>query len=181
MSMVTIVDRDNPILRAKAAPLKLKDIKSLRVKKIIHDMKVALDKEEDGVAIAAPQIGESLRIFVISPKVFSVVSRAASPKEKKKQEKHVVCINPVIIKASKKKMLVEEGCLSVRYLYGNVLRAEKVKIAAIDEKGKAFEFGGSGLLAQIFQHEIDHLDGTLFIDKATDVHDMPPEEIKHDD
>ncbi len=179
--MVIIVDRNNPILRAKAVALTLKDIKSLRVKKIIRDMKTALDQEEDGVAIAAPQIGESLRIFVISPKVFDIVSKTEMAQGKKKTEKHIVCINPIILKSSKQKMVVEEGCLSVRYMYGNVERSQKVKISAVDEKGKAFEFGGSGLLAQIFQHEIDHLNGGLFIDKATDLHDMPPEEIKHND
>ena len=173
--MVTIVDRNNPILRAKAKALTAKDIKSPRVKKIIRDMKAALDKEEDGVAIAAPQIGESVRIFIISPKVFDIVSRSSAKSKKKISLAHVVCINPSIIKSSKQKMTVEEGCLSVRYLYGNVDRAEKVRIKATDEKGKTFEFGGAGLLAQIFQHEIDHLDGVLFTDKATDIHDIPPD------
>jgi peptide deformylase len=174
--MVKIVDRDNPILRRKAKPVLPKDIKSSKIKKIIHDMKTALDGEDDGVAIAAPQIGAPLRIFVISPKVFDIIS---SEKEGKKKPlaRHIVCINPSIIKSSREKMIVEEGCLSVRYLYGNVKRAEKVRLRATDEKGKIFEIGGSGLLAQIFQHETDHLEGILFTDKATGVHDMPPENI----
>lgn len=174
--MVKILDRDAPVLRAKAKAVAPKDIKSPRIKKIIRDMKTALDSEEDGVAIAAPQIGASLRIFVISPKVFDIISeRGAAKGPKKSAARHVVCINPTIVKSSREKMIVEEGCLSVRYLYGNVKRAEKVKIRATDERGKQYELGGAGLLAQIFQHEIDHLDGILFIDKATGVHDMPPE------
>lgn len=178
--MVTILNRDDLILRQKAKAVALKDIKTLRIKKVIREMKVALDGEEDGVAIAAPQIGVSLRIFIVSPKVFDIIEgKDSSSENKKSSARHIVCINPKIIKSSKEKMIVEEGCLSVRYLYGNVKRAEKVRIRATDSLGKNFELGGSGLLAQIFQHEIDHLDGILFIDKASDIHDMPPEK-SHD-
>lgn len=87
----------------------------------------------------------------------------------------VVFINPRILKHSRKTEWMEEGCLSVRYLYGKVKRSEKVLITATNENGVEFEMGGSGLLAQIFQHETDHLDGTLFIDKAKDLQDIPPE------
>ena len=73
----------------------------------------------------------------------------------------------------------EEGCLSVRWKYGKVKRAQKATISALDENGKQFERGASGILAQVFQHETDHLDGKLFIDLARDVHDLPPEEIKN--
>ena len=78
-----------------------------------------------------------------------------------------------------------EGCLSLRWLYGNVNRKKKVTIVAYNEKGERFQRGASGLLAQIFQHENDHLDGILFTDKAKDVEDIPPElqkkiEEKHD-
>jgi len=174
--MVKILDRDSSILRQKAKIVPSKDIKSPRIKKIIRDMKLALDGEDDGVAIAAPQIGAPLRLFVVSPKIFDIVTRKTDKTAiKKPVAKHIICINPVVIKASKEKMVVEEGCLSVRYLYGDVKRAAKIKIRATDEKGKTFEIGGSGLLAQIFQHEIDHLDGILFTDKAANIHDMPPE------
>jgi peptide deformylase len=71
-----------------------------------------------------------------------------------------------------------EGCLSVRWLYGNVLRSTKASIEAYDEFGNKFTRGGSGLLAQIFQHETDHLNGVLFIDTAEDVEDMPPDSSK---
>jgi peptide deformylase len=88
-----------------------------------------------------------------------------------------VFINPEILKASKKKSKMEEGCLSVRWLYGNVDRHEKITISAYDEKGEKKTFGAGGLLAQIFQHEIDHLEGILFIDKAENLRDLPPEEV----
>jgi len=174
--MVIIVGKENPILRKIAKPVLVKDVKSAKIKKIIRDMKTALDREEDGVAIAAPQIGENLRIFIVSPKVFDIMKTTEdSPRGSKK---HIVCINPVILKLSKAKEDVEEGCLSVRYFYGNVARSKQAKIRALDENGKVFEMGGSGLLAQIFQHETDHLDGVLFTDKAKDLVDMPPASLE---
>jgi peptide deformylase len=141
------------------------------------------------VAIAAPQIGENLRIFIVSKKVFEIMDEERKTKNKKsKREKidefkkendndydDIVCINPEIIKQSKKKIELEEGCLSVRWLYGKVKRSEKTLIKAYDEKGKPFTLGGSGILSQIFQHEIDHLDGVLFIDKAKNLKDIPPQ------
>ncbi len=95
-------------------------------------------------------------------------------KPDEKIEPDLVCINPTLIKLSKQKKKVPEGCLSVRWLYGNVLRAEKATVEAYDEHGKKFTRGGSGLLAQIFQHETDHLNGILFIDTAEDVEEMKP-------
>ena len=67
-----------------------------------------------------------------------------------------------------------EGCLSVRWLYGKVSRATRASVRAYDEHGEPFTRGASGLLAEIFQHEVDHLDGILFIDKARDIRDIPP-------
>lgn len=170
---IVIVQTGDPVLRKKAAAVKHEDVTSPRIQKVIADMKAAVDGQKDGIAIAAPQIGESLRIFIVS----GLVMREADPKYKG-QEAHLVFINPRIIKASRKMQDVEEGCLSVRWKYGFVKRAEKVTISALDENGRPFERGASGLLAQVFQHENDHLDGALFIDKARDLHDLPPEEVE---
>jgi peptide deformylase len=90
----------------------------------------------------------------------------------------LVFINPEIIKKSKEVKEMEEGCLSVRWLYGKVKRSNKVTVKAIDQTGKEFVMGASSLLAQIFQHEIDHLDGILFTDKAKDLEEIKPKEIK---
>jgi len=87
----------------------------------------------------------------------------------------LVFINPEIIKISKKKGSVPEGCLSVRWLYGEVKRSTNATIRAYDENGKIFTRGGGGLLAQIFQHEVDHLNGVLFIDKAKNLVEIKPE------
>ncbi|MCX6703809.1 MAG: peptide deformylase [Candidatus Zambryskibacteria bacterium] len=170
--MVTIIQRENPLLREIAKTVPLKDIKSSRIETLIKKMIVALESQDDGVAIAAPQINESLRVFVVSHKVFEITK-----KHKDKVGKNMICINPVITKISKDRKTLEEGCLSVRYLYGKVSRAHKVSITAYDETGKEFKIGASGLLAQIFQHEIDHLDGILFIDKAKNVQEIIPEHI----
>ena len=73
---------------------------------------------------------------------------------------------------------MEEGCLSVRDIYGKVKRYQKATISAYDENGKKFTMGGSGLLAQVFQHECDHLEGVLFIDKAISIEKLPGPALK---
>jgi peptide deformylase len=171
--MVTIVQKDDPVLRAPALPVSESMFGSPELKKVIRDMKAALKSQEDGVAIAAPQIGASLRIFVVSGKILEMLYPDKAEPEKEYPD--LVFINPEIVKLSKEREEMEEGCLSVRYLYGKIERAKKAKVRAKDEKGKVFEIGGSGLLAQIFQHETDHLDGRLFIDNAKDVHELLPE------
>ncbi len=171
--MTEIVQKENKILRNIAKTVPIEEIKSKKIQGIIADMKKSLSGQKDGVAIAAPQIAESLRIFVVS----GIVLKEAIKDEKLTGE-DMVFINPEIIKISREKKMMEEGCLSVRYLYGKVNRAIKVLIRAYDEKGNLFERGASGLLAQIFQHEIDHLNGILFIDKASNVEEIPPENFK---
>lgn len=177
--MVTIVQNPEPVLREKAKEVPISSIGTLKLKKILSDMKTALDSQKDGVAIAAPQIGVPLRIFVVSERALEVPEDASErrkqPKPAEKVYGHIVYINPVITKISKTKELLEEGCLSVRYAYGKVKRSTKTAIKALNEKGELVTKGAKGLMAQIFQHEIDHLDGTLFIDKAIDIKEIPPE------
>lgn len=138
-------------MRQKAKIVPLDIIGSKKIKKIISRMKEVLAESKDGVALAAPQIGESLQIFIIklTPDVgFKIF------------------INPKIKKKSKKKQILPEGCLSVEGVYGTIKRVEKLTVEAEDENGKKFICGASRLLAQIIQHEMDHLNGVLFIDKA---------------
>lgn len=175
--MNTIVQDGHPALRAEAKEVPLKDITSPKIKKVIEDMKELLATQDDGVAIAAPQIGESLRIFIVSGEVLKI----ADPKYKG-DEGYMIFINPVITKLSREKQEVEEGCLSVRWKYGKISRAMKATVKAYNEDGEPLERGASGLLAQVFQHETDHLNGILFIDSAYDVKDIPPEkEVEHND
>ncbi len=168
-----ILDRDAPILREVAKAVPMEEVSSKKIAKIIDKMRKALYQEDDGVAIAAPQIGEGLRIFIVRG---SVRALAQEESEDKVQEDmpDLIFINPQIIKTSRKMKTLEEGCLSVRWLYGDVPRYEKVTLKAYDETGRLLTVGASGLMAQIFQHECDHLEGVLFIDKAKNVRDLPP-------
>ncbi len=189
--MVIILQKEALVLRAKAKPVPVGEIKSVKIQKIIAAMREALAKEYDGVGIAAPQIGESLRIFVVSDLVFKARRKNAPEKTPemgteirpaKAVKDQLVYINPEILSTSKDQKSLEEGCLSVRPLFGKVKRASRARIRAYDENGQPFERGSSGLLAQIYQHEVDHLDGILFIDKAKDIREMPPyipEDGKH--
>ncbi len=167
--MLKIVQKGDPVLRQTAKPVDLKDIGSAKLKKILADMSKALAKETDGVAIAAPQIGVSLRIFLVSGKVYRKNEDDPLLADK-------VFINPEFIKLSRKKVVRDEGCLSVRPWYGKTKRSEKATVEALDENGKKFTASGSGLMAQIFQHETDHLNGILFDDHATDLKEMSPAE-----
>ena len=123
----TIVQQGDPVLRAIASTVSPADFNTEKLNSIIKQMLLALDKESDGVAIAAPQIGVSLRIFIVSRKAFAVEEKKESDKQQtsilKLPEKDMVCINPEIIKLSQRKVTVPEGCLSVRWLYGNTRRS----------------------------------------------------------
>ncbi len=179
-----IVQSGDPVLRATAKTVAQSDFGTKALQEIIDSMGSALLAESDGVAIAAPQIGVSLAIFLVSPKAFmlDMEGRVVAPKRLKSSEstqnENMVCINPEIIKTSRKKVKVPEGCLSVRWLYGNTMRHEKAMIRAYDVNGKMFTYGGSGLVAQIFQHETDHLNGILFIDHATEIEELTPKEVE---
>lgn len=174
-----IVQRGDEVLRETARTILIEEIKTPKIQRIIADMKNSLGGQEDGVAIAAPQIGISLRIFVVSKKV-EILTKGDEKlaKEELNSFKDTVYINPEIKKLSKTKSRMDEGCLSVRYLYGKVERSEKATVTAYDENGKKFTKGASGLLAQIYQHEIDHLNGILFIDKADDIVEVLPDSVE---
>ena len=106
--------------------------------------------EADGVGLAAPQIGKSIRMFV-----------AMADDDVKR-----VFINPQIIKTSEEVSDYEEGCLSIPQVYESITRPTRVTIQALNEKGRPFTLEADGLLARIIQHEYDHLDGILYIDRG---------------
>lgn len=155
----TIVQKGHPTLTQKATLVAVSDIGSKPLQRVIADMKEALHSQKDGAAIAAPQIGKPLRIFVVAKHVL----------DKEDVENDLVFINPELLKLSRKKELMDEGCLSVRGYYGTVRRAKRATVRAYNEQGELFERGAGGLLAQIFQHEIDHLNGILFDEKAEEL------------
>lgn len=165
--MAKLVPENHPALHNIAEEVTADEFTDGTVDKILKGMREAIKTYNiDGfiaVAIAAPQIGVGKRIFLIEDQ------------SKRKNENDedllptLVAINPRIIKTSKKTHLVDEGCLSVTDRYGSVRRATNVTIEALDENGKKYTRGAGGLLAQIMQHETDHLDGTLFVDRAEKV------------
>ncbi len=186
--MKKILQQSEKVLHQVAKEVPLDEIKTPKIQKILKEMSASLRTQDDGVAIAAPQIGYSLRIFVVSGKIFSSdfveeredrllneeVDAEIIKDENIEEFPDLIFINPKISKLSRDKDWVPEGCLSVRWLYGKTYRSKKATVEAYDEHGNKFKRGGSGLLAQIFQHETDHLNGILFIDHAKDVKEEPP-------
>lgn len=172
---VEIIQAGNPILRKVSSDIQVCDIKTPKIKKIISQLKNAISSQSDAAAISAVQVGKPLRLFVVSKKVFGVDPK--NPEEMKIKD-DLIFINPKITKFSKTKQELEEGCLSVKYVYGKVERPEKVSIEAHNEEGKKFSRGFSGILAQIVQHENDHLNGILFTDKAVNLEKISPEEYE---
>lgn len=162
--MAKLVPENHPALHTIAEEITQEDFDSGLVAKLIKNMKAALrEYSVDGfvaVAIAAPQIGVSKRLFLIDDQN---KDRESLPP--------LIAINPRIIKTSKKTHIVGEGCLSVPDKYGEVRRYTNVKMQALDENGIAYERGAGGLLAQIIQHEHNHLDGILFTDIAEKIYD----------
>lgn len=150
------------VLRAISKEIPIDKIAGSKIQDLINSLKSALVNQGDGVGLSAPQIAINKRIFVINPDIYAGLEDILpenTPVE-------TVFINPEIIAISKDKKTLDEGCLSVRPWYGKVKRATRTTVKAYDAKGEVFELEGRGLLAQAFQHEIDHLNGILFIDKA---------------
>ena len=140
-------EKSNPILRNKS---KLVEKITPEILKLVGDMKLTLKSAENGVGLAAPQIGVNIRLFVIIDELV--------------KDDHSVFINPEITQVSKKTATEEEGCLSLPGDWRELPRADKVTIKAVDENGKKFKMKAKGILARLMLHEVDHLDGVLFVD-----------------
>ncbi len=170
--MAKLVAQNHPALHTISEEITKEEFTDGTVAKILKGLRTAIkDYNVDGfsaVAIAAPQIGVAKRMFLIE-------DQSGAPEERFPS---IIAINPRIVKTSKKSHVVGEGCLSVPKLYGVVKRHTNVTLEAQDEHGKKFTRGAGGLLAQIIQHECDHLDGTLFIDRAEDVWPVEKEQAK---
>ncbi|HXK38311.1 MAG TPA: peptide deformylase [Candidatus Paceibacterota bacterium] len=171
-----IVQQDHPALRETAKPITPSMFGSKELSAILDRMIIALEGEPDGVAIACPQIGESWRIFIVHKKAFAINANDEYDHELEPRD-HFIVINPEIIRTSKKRIRVPEGCLSVRWLFGETFRFDKATIRYQDKDGKVHTRGASGLMAQIFQHETDHLNGILFHDHAINVAELSEKEI----
>jgi peptide deformylase len=144
--MLEIIKYPNPILREKA--LEIKNPTDPKIKQLVSEMVSAL-RAHDGLGLAAPQVGQSLRLCIaeVDHELF-------------------VLINPEIKKHSGDEINMEEGCLSFPGKFLPVKRSQKVKIKAFDSNGKKQIIRAKGLLARVLQHEIDHLNGVLLVDRA---------------
>ena len=150
MALLEVLKAGNPVLKQVSVPVERVDKK---LKKLMDDMAETM-YENDGVGLAAPQIGQNIRLVVIDC-----------------QDEHglLELINPVIT-FKEGEAVDTEGCLSVPDIYGEVKRAAKVKVEFMNRRGKRQHLTATGLLARCIQHELHHLEGQLFIDTATSVH-----------
>lgn len=166
--MKEIVQEGAKVLRAIAKPVPEDLFGSEELAEILKDMEVALDAEPEGVALAAPQIGIPYRIFIVrKDRTLPPVDIAeGEPLPPPPPPEIQIYINPELVKTSRRKKEMDEGCLSVRGIYGTTKRHERATVKARSADGTEFTRSGGGIMAQIFEHEIDHLNGILFIDHA---------------
>ncbi len=150
MSVYRILTTTDPSLREKS-----REVTNINngVFRLLDNLMDTLKASEDGAGLAAPQIGVPKRIILINL-------------EDEEQDNYIEMINPEILEREGDQTNAE-GCLSVPGIIGWVNRAKKVKVRAMDRKGQSFELEAVDFGARLIQHEIDHLDGILFIDKAT--------------
>ncbi|TFH34744.1 MAG: peptide deformylase [Anaerolineales bacterium] len=163
MTVREIVTPPNPTLRKKAARVRAVTAQTRAlVDDMIETMRVA-----PGVGLAAPQVDVSQRVIVVEYAEYAEDAEETEAEET--PPKLYVVINPEIVRASPETVLGTEGCLSLPGIMGEVERQEWVTVKGLDRNGNPFKKKARGWLARIFQHEIDHLDGILFIDHALQV------------
>jgi peptide deformylase len=167
MTLRKIVTLPEAVLRRKARPVTKFD-KNLQA--LIDDM-VETMREAPGVGLAAPQVGLSERIIVIE-----YYERDEDEEKEDAPKKVWAVLNPEIVKSSAETVVGVEGCLSIPGLVGEVERHAAIQVKALNRHGKPMKIKADGWLARIFQHEIDHLNGILFPDRATRVW-KPQEEV----
>jgi peptide deformylase len=158
MAILKVARIGNPVVRAEARRVSPAQVKSPDLKRLIDDMEATMH-EYDGVGLAAPQVHVGLRLAVLEVPESEERSQAAVP--------FTVIVNPVVTPLLDTKVLAYEGCLSIPGLRGLVPRYEKVRLEALDRKGRPFVTIASGFLARVLQHECDHLDGRVYLDRMT--------------
>lgn len=171
MALRKIVTLPDPILKRKARPVTRFD-KELHT--LLDDM-VETMRDAPGVGLAAPQIGLSDRILVIE-----YYEKEEDEELEDAPKKVWAVINPEIVKVSEEMVMGVEGCLSIPGLLGEVERHAEIQVKALNKHGKPMKVKAKGWLARIFQHEIDHLNGVLFTERAVRVwqpkQDVEPEQ-----
>jgi peptide deformylase len=164
MSILKVAKLGNPVLRQAAANLTAEEINSPYIQKLIDDI-VETMRDYEGVGLAAPQVHESKQIVVIESAGSMRYSGAPDIPL-------TILINPVITWYSDEKAEGWEGCLSVGDFRGVVSRSTSVKVDALDRKGKKVSIDASGFFAIVLQHEIDHLNGIVFLERMKDLKNL---------
>ncbi len=157
-----IVIEPNPMLHAPSAPVSPDEIKSREMQKFIKDM-IETMYVKNGVGLAAVQVGRPILLFTLI-KEFNDLNK----------HEDLVLFNPTWKKLSLISLTDEEGCLSVPRMYGQRKRVAKINVTALDKNGKKIEFIAENFFARIIQHEVDHLNGHLYVEKATSLRRVEP-------
>ena len=153
----------NPVLRQKSDELSAEDILSEEVQQLVANMKYTLKQKKYGIGLAASQVGQNVALSVIHIRPTKI-----RPNLPKSECADLVIINPKITQTYGKKQQVWEGCISLADVFAKVPRYKKVQLEYLDENAMRHKKTFDGLLAQVIQHEVDHLDGVLFVDKVID-------------
>ena len=161
-----IVQAGNPVLRQRARPLSIAEIRSRETQKLIESMRVCMH-EAPGVGLAAPQLGLALQLAVIEDReeYHKDVSEALLQERERRPVPFHAIINPALEEIGNETAEFFEGCLSLSGFTALVPRARTVRVNCLDERGEQKVIEASGWYARILQHEIDHLNGTLYIDR----------------
>ena len=161
MAVKEILRMGNPLLRKKSSSVPIEDIKTEKIKTLITDLFDTM-KENDGIGIAAPQVGENIQLAIIG------IEEENPRYPDQSSTKFYTVFNPKIKVLDKETQGFWEGCLSVPYLRGLVERPRKIQINYLDENAIEQTLIVEDFLATVFQHEIDHLDGVLYVDRIQD-------------
>jgi peptide deformylase len=158
MAILKVARMGHPVLRARARPIEPAQIGSPRIQQLIDDMFETM-QEYQGVGLAAPQVHESLRVFVagFTPDDEDDESARGVPL--------MALINPEITPIGPELVEDWEGCLSIPDIRGRVPRSRQISVRAYDRRGKRIDLKAAGFTARVIQHETDHLDGVLFLDR----------------
>jgi peptide deformylase len=161
-----IVQAGNPVLRQRAHPLSVAEIRSREIQKLIESMRTRM-REAPGVGLAAPQLGLALQLAVIEDReeYHKEVSEALLRERERRPVPFHVLINPALEEIGEERAEFFEGCLSLSGFTALVPRARAARVTCLDERGQRKVIEASGWYARILQHEIDHLYGTLYIDR----------------
>jgi peptide deformylase len=167
MKILSVDDKkENTFLRKKLPLLDFSKTSRKELRELIKKMRMIM-KKATGVGLAANQIGRQERLFV---------AQIPKSRENSSDEKFYAIINPKIVKNSDEKVKTEEGCLSVPERFGLVERSERVVLEGQTLEGKKVKIKAWGLLARVFQHEVDHLDGKTFLNRTKEVYGAEIEE-----